>query len=150
MIPLRDRLAIEHYFAGIWLLSRRIIDRRGGLVGRLSGEAVFQPETAGFAYEETGVLTYGDYEGRASQSYRWDLGPADGAAVRFRDGRLFHLLDLGTGATAVQHLCAADLYHGRFRLITDRCWLSRWRIHGPRKDQIILNRYRRPDAEAGG
>ncbi|HVJ34260.1 MAG TPA: DUF6314 family protein [Terriglobia bacterium] len=143
MIPLRGRQALEDYFAGFWLLSRRIIDRRSGLAGRLSGKVVFRPDAAGFIYEETGILTYGAYEGQASQSYHWDLDPVDGAAVRFRDGRLFHLLHLDRGAVAVQHLCAADLYRGRFRLVTDRCWLSRWQVRGPRKDQIILNRYRR-------
>lgn len=148
MIPLRGRQAIEDYFTGSWLLSRRIIDRRADLAGRLSGEAVFRPDAAGFTYDEKGVLSYGAYEGQASQSYRWDLDPVDGAAICFRDGRLFHLLDLHRGAAAVQHLCAADLYRGRFRLVTDRCWLSRWQIYGPRKDQIILNRYRRANATA--
>lgn len=135
--------ALRRYFAGPWSLTRRIIDRRAGLTGHFDGEAALRPDMQGFGYEEAGTMSFGDYTGRASQSYRWDIDATGALVVRFRDGRLFHELDFSTGDAAVAHLCAADLYRGRFRLVDDDCWLSRWQVSGPRKDQIILNRYRR-------
>ncbi|HVI89597.1 MAG TPA: DUF6314 family protein [Dongiaceae bacterium] len=140
---LSDPGAVRHYFAGTWSLTRRIIDRRAGLTGHFDGEAILRPDLQGFDYDETGSMRFGSYEGRASQSYRWDIDAVGTLVVRFRDGRLFHALDLSGGDMAVAHLCAADLYRGRFRLVDDVCWLSRWQVSGPRKDQLILNRYRR-------
>ena len=111
--------------------------------GHFDGEAILRPDLQGFDYDETGSMRFGTYEGRASQSYRWDIDAVGTLVVRFRDGRLFHALDLSSGDMAVAHLCAGDLYRGRFRLVDDVCWLSRWQVSGPRKDQLILNRYRR-------
>lgn len=135
--------AVRRYFAGAWSLTRRIVDRRASLTGHYAGEAILRPDPQGFDYEETGEMRFGAYTGRASQSYRWDIDPAGLLTVRFRDGRLFHELDLTIGDTAVEHLCAADFYRGRFRLAGDDRWFSRWQVSGPRKDQLILNRYRR-------
>jgi len=140
---LSDPGAVRRYFAGTWSLTRRIIDRRAGLAGHFAGEAILRPDMQGFDYGEAGSMRFGNYEGRASQSYRWDIDAAGTLMVRFHDGRLFHALDLSGGDMAVAHLCAADLYRGRFRLVDDVCWLSRWQVSGPRKDQLILNRYRR-------
>lgn len=135
--------AVHRYFAGAWSLTRRIVDRRAGLTGHYAGEAILRPDPQGFDYEETGEMCFGAYTGRASQSYRWDIDATGLLTVRFRDGRLFHELDLAIGDTAVEHLCAADFYRGRFRLASDDLWLSRWQVSGPRKNQLILNRYRR-------
>ncbi len=142
MMRLFSGNAARRYFAGTWLLTRKVIDRRAGLIGDLTGEAHFHPGLQGFDYRESGLMRYGGYEGQASQSYRWEVED-DRLTIRFTDGRLFHQLDLASGAAVVEHLCAADLYRGRFRLINADCWLSRWHVRGPRKDQIILSRYRR-------
>jgi hypothetical protein len=145
---LQDPDSVQRYFSGTWSLTRRIIDRRAGLTGHFDGEAVLQPDKQGFDYDETGAMRFGTYAGQASQSYRWDIDATGTLAVRFRDGRLFHELDLAAGDTAVTHLCVADLYRGRFRLVNAGCWLSRWQVRGPRKDLVILNRYRRTPSPA--
>jgi hypothetical protein len=142
--PLAGPDAARCYFTGAWSLARRIIDRRAGITGYFDGEAVLRPNPQGFDYEETGTMRFGTYTGRASQFYHWDINAAGTVLVRFRDGRLFHELDLfGGDNVAVTHLCVADLYRGRFHLVGSDCWLSRWQVNGPRKNQLILNRYQR-------
>jgi hypothetical protein len=137
---------IQRYFTGVWALSRRIVDRRAGLIGRLSGIARFTPDSTALDYEETGKLIYGGYEGSAYQSYRWDILDDDRATIRFKDGRLFHELDLSRGEAVVDHLCAADQYRGYFRVSAQNHWISSWQIIGPRKDVTLISLFRRvPD-----
>jgi len=137
---------LSHYFTGSWALSRRIIDRRAGIVGRLSGHAQFKPDETGLGYDESGVVSYGNHEGLAHQSYHWDIHENGLAEVRFKDGRLFHQLDLTTGAAIVDHPCAADQYRGEFRVATQNRWVTLWQITGPRKDLILISRFRRVPA----
>jgi hypothetical protein len=137
---------IRRYFAGSWALSRRIIDRRAGIVGRLSGHAQFEPDELGLGYDESGVVSYGHHEGLAHQSYHWDIRENDLVEVRFKDGRLFHQLDLTDGSVAVDHQCAADHYRGEFRVVTQNRWISFWQITGPRKDLTLVSLFRRVPA----
>lgn len=83
------------------------------------------------------------YQGLASQSYLWNPIAGSRATVLFRDGRMFHILDLGTGIATVEHLCAADHYRGRYRILGTDSWQVIWRIIGPRKDLVLANRFRR-------
>jgi hypothetical protein len=134
------------YFAGSWLLSRRILDRRAGLIGRMSGTVHFTPDQDGLNYTETGTMTYGAHRGPASQTYRWVMLEDGQVEIRFKDGRLFHPLDLRQGMMVVDHQCADDHYRGRFRMITANRWFSRWQIAGPRKDVTIVSLFQRAPA----
>ena len=112
---------------------------------RLVGTASFAPSPEGLLYQEDGVLVGGGFRSPASQSYRF-LTEGPRASVRFRDGRLFHELDLACGAAHVRHACAPDMYRGRYRVRGANLWTSAWRVDGPRKQLLIVTRYRRPAA----
>jgi hypothetical protein len=133
----------HRYFAGIWGLSRRIIDRRAGIIGRLSGTAQFQPDQTWLSYEESGHLRYGGHSGMASQSYRWGILDNGQIDVCFKDGRLFHRLDLSEGMAMVDHQCAADHYRGFYRLLSEDRWVASWHVTGPRKDLTLVSLYHR-------
>lgn len=137
----------HRYFAGGWDLWRRIIDRRAGVTGRLSGIARFQLDQSRFNYEESGLLRYGSHSGMASQSYRWDILDNGQIEVRFKDGRLFHRLDLSDGMATVDHQCAADHYRGFYRLLSEDRWVASWHVTGPRKDLTLVSLFRRQDGD---
>jgi len=139
-----------HYFAGSWRLSRRILDRRAGLIGRMSGEAQFIRDQDGLDFVERGIMIYGAHRGPASQAYRWVMLEDGQAEIRFKDGRLFHPLDLRQGSMVVDHQCGADHYRGRFRIVTENRWFSRWQVAGPRKDVTIVSLFQRVSAPAAG
>lgn len=140
MYPVHDLI---DYFAGAWHLSRRIFDHRAGQTGRLTGLARFTPRLGGLDYAEAGEMTFGAYQGQASQIYHWDMVDGSRAKVQFRDGRFFHALDLATGIATIEHLCAADHYRGRFRILDADSWQTVWQVIGPRKNLILANRFRR-------
>ena len=139
---------LRTFFSGDWALSRRIVDQRAGLIGRLSGLAQFRSEGESLIYEENGALQYGAHQGPAHQAHRWHLLGNGQADIYFKDGRFFHHLDLTQNVAAVAHPCAPDQYIGRFRLIDALGWRSIWQITGPRKHMVIANRFRRIDTEA--
>jgi hypothetical protein len=135
---------LRSYFTGGWRIDRSLVDRRQAIDGNITGEAHFTPDGAALLYRERGEMTFGAYAGPAEQAYRYEFPHgAARASVRFRDGRLFHELDLTHGHAAVTHRCAADAYEGRFDALDGNCWRSEWRIVGPRKDQAIMTVYTR-------
>ncbi len=134
---------LREFLQGSWRLERRIDDRRAGQAGRLSGKATFTAEGADLLYREEGRLTFGGHEGPALQSYRYTFPRAARAAVHFRDGRLFHELDLSRGAWACTHLCDPDRYEGEFSVMDADTWRVVWRVTGPRKDLTLDSTYRR-------
>jgi hypothetical protein len=133
----------DRYFNGIWGLSRRIIDRRAGITGRLSGTAQFEADQTWLNYTESGLLSYGSHSGLASQSYRWHILENGQIDVCFKDGRLFHRLDLSEGMAIVDHQCAADHYRGFYRLLGEDRWVASWHVTGPRKDVTLISLFRR-------
>ena len=135
---------LKAFLAGGWRIERSLVDRRHTVDGKLAGEAHFSPDGTALLYRERGAMTFGAYAGSAEQAYRYDF--RDGTAratVLFRDGRLFHELDLTHGHSSVTHACVADLYEGRFVVLDADRWRSEWRVAGPRKDQAILTLYTR-------
>jgi hypothetical protein len=121
------------FFTGSWRLQRRIRDERLGLCGRFIGTARFTPMAAGLAYEEAGRLSFAAHEGEAMQRYLWLTEGLAVPELRFADGRLFHRLDLSSGAAEVAHECGADRYLGRYLVRGADRWLQLWTIAGPRK-----------------
>lgn len=135
---------LRAYLAGAWEVHRVLDDQRSGQRGTFDGRAAFTPDENGrLAYREEGRLALGGFETVAHQSYLYGF-PAPGLAeVRFADGRPFHELDLSAGLWQAEHLCAADLYRGRFRAEGPRRWSVTWTVTGPRKDQRLESRFTR-------
>jgi hypothetical protein len=139
---------LKEFLRGIWNLERRVLDRRAGQAGSLSGAAAFEPEGEGLLYREEGHLSIGGYDGPALQSYRYAFpaaakGNLARAAVHFSDGRFFHDLDLSAGAWRCMHLCDPDRYEGAFTALGPDEWRVVWTVAGPRKDLTLDSRYRR-------
>ena len=129
---------------GRWKIHRLIDDRLQVLTGQLDGQAEFTPYAGGLLYWEHGTLAFGEHRGAAEQSYHFDFADGDSRAfVRFRDGSLFHALDLSAGQDLVLHACHPDLYRGRYVVLSGVQWRSAWTVKGPRKDYQISTMYTR-------
>jgi hypothetical protein len=136
---------LKSFLLGAWEVDRLVADRARGITGRLEGLASFTPSPGGLLYEERGTLLLGEHEGQAEQRYLFDFPEGDTrATVRFRDGRLFHTLDLRNGEDRVRHDCRPDLYEGLFTLLGPTAWRSEWKVTGPRKDYHLVTTYTRP------
>jgi hypothetical protein len=118
-------------------VARRLHDRRSGERGTFTGTARLEPDGDGLRWVESGEVRFGAHAGPAGRTLA--VVPAgDGWAVQFADGRPFHPLDLDGGA--VEHLCGADRYAGRYRLDGDTLDV-RWHVTGPDKDLEIETTY---------
>lgn len=129
---------------GLWRLTRRIDDRRAGLVGQLAGTSRWSPDDAGLRQDEAGVLHYGPAPPmQAARSYLWRQDGA-GLAVFFADGRPFHHLR-PAGASDLclsdRHLCDPDIYDVTYDLSRWPDWTQVWHVTGPRKDAVITSRF---------
>jgi hypothetical protein len=136
---------LASYLRGSWRIERDILDAAGAPVGRFTGWGRFDldpEEPVLLRYREEGMLHLGAYAAPASRrlDYRVHGWRAE---VRFVDGRPFHDLDLRDGSDTVQHTCGADLYRGRFEVVSDDSWCHEWSVTGPRKDHLIRTSYDR-------
>ncbi|RYH09845.1 trigger factor [Tropicimonas sp. IMCC6043] len=129
-------------FQGRWRLEREIKDLAAGEIMRLSGEVAFAPRADGLSYEERGVLSLPD--GRALTAVRRYLWREEGGriVVHFDDGRFFHSFDPGAASAEAAHFCDPDDYEVRYDFSSWPEWSSRWRVRGPRKDYVMVSRYR--------
>lgn len=135
------------YLRGGWLFERTVFDTLRNDKATAEGAARFADELMnnepGLRYRETGELKLGGITLETEREYIYGF-PAHGVAeVRFADGRFFHMLDLSKGMVRVEHQCGDDTYQGLFRVLTDKAWLSVWKVTGPRKDQVITTHYLR-------
>jgi hypothetical protein len=128
------------YLLGRWDVTRTLHDADLG-AGRFDGHATFAPAGDEIAWQETGRMRLGSYDGPARRELR--IVPAErGWEVRFADGRPFHALDLdGASACALEHPCGEDRYTGEFSLDGPDAFEIRWRVTGPRKAQALTGRY---------
>ena len=129
------------YFIGDWQFSRTILDDKTDIEAHVKGEASFRREQQSLHYTEEGTMEYGAYLGQVTQHYIYDFEGSCSVSVRFSDGRLFHQLELSTGADSVTHLCPPDTYEGRYELLDDAKWTLVWKISGPRKKLNISTDY---------
>ena len=135
---------LRAYLTGVWEIGRTLDDKLRGECGRFEGRGVFAPgEDGTLVYEEQGRLALGGFETLAHQSYLYAFPAPHRAEVRFADGRPFHPLDLSAGEWRAEHLCAADLYRGRFQALGPDRWSVAWTVAGPRKDQVLESRFTR-------
>ena len=129
-------------FTGLWRLTRRIDDRRAGVVGRFEGQAEFVADEADLILTETGRLCYGGAAPmQAERRYLWRADGA-GIAVFFADGRPFHWFSMAS--PEAHHACPPDSYDVAYEFGGWPHWQSRWAVSGPRKDYVMISRYERP------
>ena len=119
---------------GRWSLTRRLADRRAGVLGTMSGALVIGPDGDGLRWAESGVLRWAGREVPATRTYLLRDG-----WVLFEDGRPFHPWRPGRPVT---HPCRDDLYTGLIAVDGDRLRVL-WDVRGPTKDQRIVTRCRR-------
>jgi hypothetical protein len=122
---------------GVWQLQRRLLDRRAGRFGHVSGRLELTLVGSVVHWIEVGELEWGGQMFEVTRELHI-IGSAAGWQVRFTDGRPFH--DWRPGSV-VEHPCRADLYRGlvwvdpphqRLRVL--------WDVQGPQKDQRIITR----------
>jgi hypothetical protein len=136
------------FLKGNWQVSKTINDLRLNKPGVMRGTVNItrkngQQTNPSLAYREEGELQFGDYREKVHRAYDFKFPEVHRARVLFADGRFFHELDLSSGYCEVEHLCDPDIYHGRFQVVSNDLWLSKWNVFGPSKDFILDNLYQR-------
>ena len=130
-------------FEGDWQITRRIEDHLTGRIGHLQGRAVFTPDTAGLAYQETGLLEFpGQPALNATQRYLWRQD-GEALAVFFADGRDFHRFNPNQSQPQASHDCPPDWYNVSYSFAGWPGWSATWSVRGPRKDYISVTDYTR-------
>ena len=131
------------FLAGSWRIDREYRDGGGHLIGAMTGTGHYTPDTSGLRYTERGTLNSAGYRGEGERRYRLIAQTASRAAIRFEDGRPFHMLDLSSGRAEVLHLCGDDRYGASYRAFGLGRWTLRWVVSGPRKEYAIESEYTR-------
>jgi len=134
---------LSGYLHGAWRFERKVHDSLLDQEGDCLGDASFSEDGDKLLYREEGELKMGNIETSTEREYVYNFPASSMAEVRFPDGRFFHVLDLTKGIVRVEHQCGDDTYHGLYRVLSDRAWLSVWRVKGPRKSQVITTHYLR-------
>jgi Family of unknown function (DUF6314) len=131
---------------GTWALRRRVVDRRTGRFGRVTGRLDLSPVGPRMHWLETGRLEWDGAVYPVTRELYLTLDE-DGWQMRFADGRLFHPWRPGA---VVEHHCRADLYRGLID-VDAQCARLRvlWDVTGPAKDQRIVTRCLRSVTRAG-
>jgi hypothetical protein len=126
---------------GVWQLDRRLVDRRAGLFGRVTGWLELTLVGGVVHWLELGELTWDGATHEVTRELhiiRTGAEAGDQWEVRFTDGREFHPWRPGE---LVEHPCRADLYRGLIRVDAARRHLRvLWDVTGPFKDQRIVTR----------
>ncbi|MFW2586727.1 DUF6314 family protein [Sagittula sp. SSi028] len=124
-------------FLGFWQISREIA-QADGTRALFTGHGTWtQRPDGGADYAETGQLEMGGGRFTAERRYHW----TPGLDVYFDDGRFFHRVPAGGGATG--HWCDPDQYDVRYDFADWPAWTVVWQVHGPRKDYTMTSRYTR-------
>jgi hypothetical protein len=125
---------LRAFLSGRWRISRRIDDRRLGILGRLTGYVTFTPSPGGLIQDEDGDLSFGAYRGLATRRYHLLIDRLSMAEVHHADGSPFHRLDLTSGVAEIAHRCSSDRYRGRYRVLHENFFAVSWHVTGPRKN----------------
>lgn len=134
---------LQSFLHGPWRFERKVHDTLIDQQGDCLGDASFLADGDKLIYREEGELKMGDIETNTEREYHYTFPAPSLAEVRFPDGRFFHVLDLTKGIVRVEHQCGEDTYHGLSRVLSDKAWLSVWRVTGPKKNQVITTHYLR-------
>jgi hypothetical protein len=122
-------------FEGVWTLSRTIA-HADGTRAAFEGRAIWSPACGGLDYCETGQLRInGGAPVTAEQRHFW----SGTGHVHFADGRYFHQVPLGGGASV--HWCDPDRYDVHYDFTQWPRFSVVWRVKGPRKDYEMTSLY---------
>lgn len=136
-LPQAARVSSPRELAGSWQLDRRLVDRRAGQLGHVTGRLELTLVGPNVRWFESGELAWDGELFQVSRELRI-VPDGEGWAVRFTDGRLFHPWRPGQ---FVEHPCADDLYRGLISVNPTRARLRvLWDVTGPGKDQRIFTR----------
>jgi hypothetical protein len=122
---------------GDWRLARRVLDRRTGQFGRVTGSLELTVQGSIVRWVERGELAWAGSLFEVSRELHI-VPHLGGWNVCFSDGRLFHPWRPGG---VVEHPCAADVYRGL--IVADSTWTRLrvlWDVTGPTKQQRIVTR----------
>ena len=129
-------------FVGAWRLSREINDALTEQCSRFDGQAHLRVEDEGrLSYHEMGTLTLPHGASmHAERRYVW-TAMGSGIDILFEDGRFFHHLALVEAQHTAHHDCPPDVYDVTYAFDAWPDWSTQWRVHGPRKDYVMVTRY---------
>lgn len=141
-----SRAQVMALFAGQWSIRRDILDLDSEWLGRLEGQAVFEPDgDSVLAYHEEGRLKFGGLEDvKATRSYRWHFGDDNKIHVHFSDDAPFHTFEFTDGRAESSHYCDPDMYEVAYEFGKWPLWRAEWRVEGPRKDYRMVTIYEKP------
>lgn len=125
------------FLLGSWSVERSINDSLSGEVGTFQGTATFvrdDNDDSRVCFDETGVVRFGDYSGRANRRLYFTLGSDSVIDVSFADGHHFIDLDLRDGYTTDHHQCQSDGYDVTTVVRSDDLIEERWLVIGPAKN----------------
>ncbi|WP_299733173.1 DUF6314 family protein [uncultured Tateyamaria sp.] len=127
-------------FLGRWEIAREIVPASGPRAS-FSGHAEWSAAPGGAEYFETGVLHLdGAPPMTAERRYHW----AEDLSVRFGDGRDFHQVPPAGGQAS--HFCDPDTYLVTYDFSDWPAFTVRYDVSGPRKDYVMISRFRRAGA----
>ncbi len=142
------------FLLGSWSVHRSIHDAHSGDGGTFRGAATFTQESGDGArvrFDETGIVSFGDYSGRASRRLYLEPGSGTSIEVSFTDGHHFIDLDLRERSSSDHHQCRGDGYDITTVVLSDDLIEERWRVLGPTKDYEAVTRLSRlPTTTSGG
>ncbi|MBF0247169.1 MAG: hypothetical protein HQL36_03725 [Alphaproteobacteria bacterium] len=137
------------FFHGTWRFERKIHDSASKDIRETEGGVTFTPDGdvpgARLLYRESAEHDGPEAHSVLPRDLVFNFPTMTKGEVRFADGTLFHVLDLGKGIVRVQYENGNEIYHGLYRALEFGYWLSVWRIEGARSNQIITTHYRRLD-----
>jgi Family of unknown function (DUF6314) len=122
---------------GVWQLRRRLVDRRAGRFGTVTGWLELTLVGSVVHWLELGDLQWAGQVYEVTRELHI-VRVGAGWQVRFPDGRLFHRW---APEKIVEHPCRADRYRGLIRVDRGRRRLRvLWDVTGPDKEQRIVTR----------
>jgi uncharacterized protein DUF6314 len=122
---------------GVWQLKRRLVDRRDGQFGYVTGWLELTLVGGVVHWLELGELAWGGQTYEVTRELHIVRSGEDWE-VRFTDGRMFHPW---RPDVVVEHPCRADLYRGLVSVDRNRTRLRvLWDVTGPATDQRLVTR----------
>jgi hypothetical protein len=152
MKEMRDRTTLD-FLLGSWSVNRSIHDALSEDAGTFRGIATFTRESdddARVCFDETGIVSFGDYSGRASRRLYLEPGSGTLIEVSFADGHHFIDLDLHERSSSDHHQCRSDDYDITTVVLSDDLIEERWRVLGPTKDYEAVTRLTRLPPSTSG
>lgn len=124
-------LSIDDFVRCDWHVQKRIVEV--GATHHFDGQLNFVPRGNGYMACETGQIRLATGAIlQSQQTYLWNRHE-NGVAIKFSDGRAFHIMDLRETIPQADHWCEPDMYQVRYDFTNWPNWQCHWHVKGPRK-----------------